>query len=130
MARSLSVTIPGNPIVKKNNQRVSMRGNRPIKYNTKAYTAWHKVACETIGYSRMAQGIDSPVILNCQFYMSTRRNVDLSALYEGIQDVLVEMGVLVDDNSKIVIAHDGSRVHYDKENPRLEVHITPVKQGE
>jgi Holliday junction resolvase RusA-like endonuclease len=124
------IIIPGNPMVKKNNQKVAFVSGRPHKYDTKAYKAWHTVALETLGYTLKfayrTKVIDEPVILCCQFYMQTRRKVDLSNLYEGIQDVLVEVGILADDHSGIVIGHDGSRVHYDKDNPRVEVEIKEV----
>jgi len=67
--------------------------------------------------------IDTPVILLCNFFMQTKRRVDLSALYEGIQDVLVEKGYLADDHSGIVIGHDGSRAYLDRDNPRMEITI-------
>ena len=35
--------------------------------------------------------------------------------------------VLEDDNSKIVAAHDGSRVDYDKQNPRVEIWIEEME---
>ena len=56
--------------------------------------------------------------------MDTAVKVDLSALYEGIQDVLVELNVLTDDNYLIVASHDGSGVSIDRENPRMEIEIT------
>ena len=36
---------------------------------------------------------------------------------------MVTAGILLDDKSDIVIGHDGSRVYYDKKNPRTEVKI-------
>lgn len=59
--------------------------------------------------------------------MPTKGLVDLSALYEGIQDTLVELNVLSDDNYSIVASHDGSGVYVDKKNPRMEITITPKK---
>lgn len=56
--------------------------------------------------------------------MDTTGKVDLSALYEGIQDVLVELNVLTDDNYTIVASHDGSGVFVDRANPRMEIEIT------
>lgn len=56
--------------------------------------------------------------------MDTAVRVDLSALYEGIQDVLVELNVITDDNYTIVASHDGSGVFIDRENPRMEIEIT------
>ena len=58
------------------------------------------------------------------FIMPTRRRVDLTNLLESIDDVLVRAGVLKDDHSGIIVSHDGSRVLYDKDNPRTEVSIT------
>lgn len=44
-----------------------------------------------------------------------------------MDDALVAAGVLADDNSQIIVSHDGSRVLYDKDNPRTEVTISPYE---
>lgn len=117
-------TIIGNPVVKKNNQKVSFRGKYPIKYNTPAYARWEASAIRQLwGSEKPKYTIDEPVLLVCTFFMQTQRRVDLSALYEGIQDVLVKTNIIADDNCKIIIGHDGSRVHYDAEHPRMRVQI-------
>lgn len=72
--------------------------------------------------------ISTPVNLRCVYYMPTRRRVDLVNLIEATCDILVKAGVLEDDNSKIVAAHDGSRVEYDKENPRAEIWIEEMEE--
>ena len=59
--------------------------------------------------------------------MPTRRAVDLTNLNEALHDILVKGQVLVDDNAKIIVSTDGSRVHLDRENPRTEVKITEVE---
>ena len=41
--------------------------------------------------------------------------------------MLVKYGVIEDDNSRIIVSMDGSRVRYDKENPRTEVTIEMVE---
>ena len=43
--------------------------------------------------------------------------------------MLVKYGVLKDDNSEIITSHDGSRVLYDKDNPRTEVTIRFLEKG-
>ena len=58
--------------------------------------------------------------------MPTKRRVDLTNLMEATHDILVHCGVLADDNSKIIVSVDGSRVEYDKNNPRTEIEITEV----
>ena len=45
-----------------------------------------------------------------------------------MDDILVAAGILQDDNSSIVMGHDGMRVYYDKENPRTEITITPFEE--
>lgn len=74
--------------------------------------------------------IECPVNVKCLFYMKTHRIVDGLNLQATIDDLLVEMGILKDDNSRIVVGHDGSRVLYDKDNPRVEITITKVKADE
>lgn len=69
------------------------------------------------------KSIDVKSNLKCVYYMPTRHKVDLTNLLNATCDILVEAGVLKDDNSKIVASHDGSRVLYDKENPRVEIYI-------
>ena len=138
---SMRLIVMGTPIVKKNNQKVSFRGGKPRKYNTDAYTTWHDMAMKQIErislgtYNRafrpskklgakVKATYETPVNLQCIFYMPDLRIVDLSALYEGIQDLLVEVGILDDDNWKIVASHDGSRVKLDRAYPRIDVTIT------
>lgn len=123
-------TILGAPRVKKNTQRAIVSVNRrtgkryPRIVQTPAYKAWKSGAIPQINLQKPQFEIDRPVNLKCIFYMDTNSKVDLSALYEGIQDELVDCGVLSDDNYTIVRSHDGSRVYVDKANPRMEITIT------
>lgn len=67
--------------------------------------------------------VHTPVNVKCLFYMPTHRKCDLTNMLEAIDDIMVTAGLLADDNFTIVESHDGSRVLYDKENPRTEVYI-------
>lgn len=67
--------------------------------------------------------IDYPILLKAVFYMSSRRRIDLNNAL-AFTDLLVKAGTIEDDNCKIVVGFDGSRIDYDKENPRIEVEIT------
>ena len=58
-----------------------------------------------------------------EFYMPTRRRVDLTNLLEAAHDTLVSAKILADDNNTIIASVDGSRVLYVKENPRTEIYI-------
>ncbi len=124
------IVVLGVPRVKKNNQAVVLARSKtgkyyPKKVDTKAYKIWHKNAVPQINLQKPSFEIDFPVNLACRFYMDTTGKVDLSALYEGIQDVFVELNVLEDDNYTIVASHDGSGVEVDRVNPRMEITITP-----
>ena len=127
------ITVLGVPRVKKNNQAVVLARSKtgkyfPKKVDTKAYKEWRKSAIPQINLQKPSLEIDFPVNLECKFYMDTAVKVDLSALYEGIQDELVETNVLTDDNYLIVASHDGSGVFIDRDNPRMEITITK-KEG-
>lgn len=71
--------------------------------------------------------INSPINLKVEYYMPTRHRVDLCNLLNATCDILVAGGVIEDDNCKIVASHDGSRVRYDKDNPRVEITISSIK---
>ena len=43
---------------------------------------------------------------------------------EALHDIMVKCGTLKDDNAHIIVSTDGSRVLYDKDNPRTEVLLT------
>lgn len=123
------LTILGVPRVKKNNQAVVLARSRsgktfPKKVDTPAYKRWHSSAIPQINLQKPSLEIDFPINLACKFYMDSAVKVDLSALYEGIQDVLVELNVITDDNYTIVASHDGSGVFIDRDNPRMEIEIT------
>lgn len=119
--------VTGSPIVKKNTQKIIHRQGRTFAVYSGQYKGWLNNAMDELALQpRPDQPIDYPVILVCKFFMQTLRIVDLSALYEGIQDTLVKMEILSDDNFNIVAGHDGSRVLLDRQNPRTEVSILPL----
>lgn len=120
--------IPIKPVSKKNSLRivVNPRTHKPFVMQSKLYVDYEKnVKPFVLTLSKTP--IDYPINLKCTFYMPTRRKIDLCNLEEAISDVLVKYGVLEDDNRNIVASYDGSRVLYDKKNPRTEVEISKIK---
>lgn len=124
--------IPGNPVTKKNSIRIVMVKGRPVPMPSKQYKDYAKGAVNTIFVQGVKYSsdfdypIDVPCNVECHYYMATKRKVDLTNLLSATDDILVEAGVLLDDNCSILSAHDGSRVHHDKEHPRVEIEITPI----
>lgn len=119
------IVIPIDPKTKKNSQQIIKVKGRPIIIPSKQYRDYEK---EAISYIEAPEKpIDYGVNVKCIFYMRTKRKVDLSNLISAISDILVRAGVLADDNSEIIVGYDGSRVYYDKENPRTEVEIEKIR---
>lgn len=121
----IHITIPLNPVTKKNSMRIARAGGHYKLLPSKAFEEYQKSAGYFLGKWRDRK-ISVPVEVKCLFYRQTRRRVDLTNLLNAIDDVLVYYGVLTDDNCKIIVSHDGSRALYDKAHPRTEVYITEV----
>lgn len=121
-------TIDTVPRSKKNSQKIVMnkKTGRPFIMYSDAYKAYRKAALMLIP-AEARQHVEYAVNVKALFFMETRRRVDLNNLTEALCDVLVEAGVIGDDNSNIVAGMDGSRVLYDREHPRTEVTITRME---
>lgn len=115
----MKFTIPVEPRTKKNSQRIVVANGRPLILPSKQYKEFEESALWFVP----REGISDSVNVKAVFYMKTRRRVDLTNLLEALDDVLVKGGCLIDDNCQIIASHDGSRVFYDKDNPRIEVEI-------
>ena len=123
---AVTFTIELAPITKKNHSRIIKVKGRPMVVPAKRYRQYETAATPFCPYEL----IDYPVNIEAHYYMPTRRRVDITNLESALMDVLVHAGTLLDDNCAIVVSTDGSRVHYDKENPRTEVIITPSVEVE
>lgn len=131
-------TIPLDPRTKKNHQMIAGSGQRCPYCGKpkKQFIRQGKVHTEYIVNAypyllpKPPTPIDTPVRVQYLFYMKTRRRVDKLNLCAAADDLLVEAGILKDDNSAIVNNHDGSRVRYDKENPRTEIYIYACQEDD
>lgn len=128
MKLPLIIIIPLAPVTKKNSQQMVRAGNRWIVVPSKAYKQYEREAGWF--FPKGAETITTPVNISCTYYMPTRRKVDLVNLQEATLDVLVKYGILEDDNSRIVVSMDGSRVFYDKANPRTVIEIQEAGGGD
>lgn len=120
---NMKIILNGEPRTKKNSQQIIKTGNRRMVIPSPQYRQYEKDCLWQIP-PKAKQRIDMAVNVQCIYYMPTRRRVDLVNLLEATMDILVEGKVLADDNCRIVAAHDGSRVDYDKHNPRVEITIS------
>ena len=125
----LHFTVKLTPISKKNHQRIfrNPKTDKPFVMPSKEYKQYET---DAMWFIPKGEVIDFPVNVKCLFYMPTKRKCDLVNMQEAILDVLVKAGLLAGDNYSIVESMDGSRVLYDKENPRTEVYITEVNSND
>lgn len=104
--------------------RIMMLGEFPKLLPNEEYERYAKSAIPFLKANFEKCGtIDYPVNLKCVFYVNEQHKGSLSGYLQAVQDLLVEAGILADDNRNIVASVDGSAVLYDKENPRTEVTI-------
>lgn len=124
----IKMTIPLNPKTKKNSQRIitNRKTGKPMIVQSTEYLDYEKEC----GWFVRGKGetIDYPVNVKCLFYRDSKRRVDLTNLLAAVDDILVKYEVVQDDNAKIIVSHDGSRVLYDKEHPRTEITIERSKE--
>ena len=126
----LKLKIEGTPVTKKNSQRIILIGGHPKIMPSKQYKEYEEMALRQL----MAQPtpvapISVPVTVSCTYWMPTHRRVDLVNLLEATDDILTRARIIQDDHAGIVASHDGSRVAYDKTNPRVEITIKEVQEG-
>lgn len=121
----MNITIFGEPITKKNHMQIIRVKGRPMLVQAKRYTEYEKIALHQL--KGLETPIEKPVNVEMVYYMPTRRRVDLVNLQEATLDILHKGGIIADDNCKIVVSMDGSRVYYDKASPRVEINIKEVE---
>lgn len=119
-------TIPLKPVTKKNsNQIVTSNG----KYRLIPSEKFLKYQRDCKWFIKPpAEPIDCKCNIKAIYYMPDRHRVDITNLHNALHDVLVHFEVIKDDNCKIVVGTDGSRVKVDRQNPRTEVTITKVEE--
>lgn len=125
----IHITFTGDPRTKKNHQQLIYNHktgkNRPIP--SKQAIDYAKACVAQIPPELRNANIAGPVNVQVLYYMEKRRLVDLVNLLQATLDILgKEAHVLKDDNCRVVAGLDGSRVLYDKDNPRAEITITEV----
>ena len=124
----LSFEIPLPPVTKKNHQRIfRTAAGRPFIAPSKDYVEYEEAAAYYVPRIHMHEG---PYNVAAEFYMPTKRRVDLVNLLEALDDILVSSGLLTDDDFHHIGGHDGSRVYHDKDKPRTRVIVTTMDADE
>lgn len=118
-----SFTIPIEPTTKKNSQSIkqNMKTGRPFITQGPKYLKYERDCGAFI--PRLKKPISGEITVQAHFYRKYKHTVDLVNLLQALLDILTKYGVIEDDCYKVVVSVDGSRVFFDKENPRTEVTI-------
>lgn len=120
--------IPLNPVTKKHHQHTEKdrRTNRKYIVASADYDSYiHN--CKLM--VKPVETFQKPVTVKCLFYINNNYGVNLVDLLEVADDVLVECGILPDENCKYIVSYDGSRVIQERKNPRTEIYIEEYNNG-
>lgn len=111
----------------KKNSRITLPNGRTIP--SKKYREWHEIAAVQIlaqkGSQRLSEALQRVLRLEVMFYHGDMRKRDCDNGLSSICDLLVDCGVLADDNWKIVRDVIVSNA-YDKNNARAIVVIKDI----
>ena len=123
----MMIHIPLETPSKKNSRVVDRRTGRT--FPNKRYTEWHKAATLYVRQQNAHPLDDGPFALYLEFTHGDRVRRDSDNGVSSILDLLVDCGVLQDDNwmvvSKIVTTN-----LYDKGNPGVNISIIPLTDSE
>lgn len=127
MIQKYIISLP--PITKKNSQQI-LTNHRTGKLFIAPSSAYKRYEEQAIYFltPKPKTPLAGHYRVTAVFYMPTRRSVDLTNLLEAAHDTLVAAKILADDNNTIIASVDGSRVLYDKENPRTEIIIQELNE--
>lgn len=119
--KKIKITILGQTPSKKNS-RINTRSGR--SFPSKKYTEWHKNSSLQLKplISIRQRGVNGKVTIKYVFYVQDYRRRDVSNMIESINDLLVDVGILEDDDWKHVRIGSGD-AELDRENPRAEIEI-------
>lgn len=125
---NLHFTLNVVPHSKKNSSQIcTLKNGKTLLLPSKLYKQFEK-ECLLLIPEDLRININKPINIKAHFYCKTRRKIDLTNLLEALDDMLVKAGVIEDDNRNIIASHDGSRVYWDKEHPRIEIWIEDFEE--
>ena len=124
--------IPLTPITKKNSQEIrkNHKTGRRFVAPSDTFKIYQNRCFPYLYQARsIADAWKYPLNVKCLFYMPKRYRVDLVNLLEAIDDILTFYKIIPDDSFKYIGGHDGSRVLYDKDDPRTEIYFSPLQDA-
>ena len=137
----MTITLVGNTPAKKDGVRIVRAGGRPILLPSARHERWYRQNAAALGvriirgrvrtedrltsYSGVSLPLPGRTRISIRFYRDSRRRWDYSNALDAVQDLLVDFGILSDDNAEVLCLGDITHEH-DKLNPRAEVTLEVV----
>ena len=113
-----SITLLGRIPSKKNSKVFTYRGNRPLLISSQSYVDWHN---EQMWMLKKHKVHFDKCRMILTFFFPDNRKTDLTNKTESIMDLLVDSGILLDDNWTVVNELTLISKGVDKKNPRVEI---------
>lgn len=124
----MRIEIKGSIPSKKNSKQLfrNRRTGKTIIASSDIFQAWHDEQLWLLKAQRPGAPIEQCHIF-CNFYLPDNRRTDLDNKFSSIADLLVDAGFIVDDSWQCVPYVALSSKGIDKANPRVIIHIDPLK---
>ena len=137
----MTITLIGNTPAKKDGARIVRAGCRPILLPSARHERWYRANAAALGvrivrgrvrpedrltsYGGVSLPLPGRTRISIRFYRDSRRRWDYSNALDAVQDLLVDLGILADDNADVLCI--GNLTHdLDREHPRAEVTLEVV----
>lgn len=127
---TINLTLIGRPITKKNHTQRTRSGKQ---IQSEAFLRYEQDCLWQIP-AIVRLGVNKKCNVKCVYYMTinyykegSKAKIDLVGLLQGTLDILAKANVIEDDNCRIAATYDGSKVLYDKANPRVEIEIEAIE---
>ena len=132
----MKITLIGNTPAKKDSGRIMRAGGRIVLLPSARHERWYRQNAAALGvrivrgrvrtedrltsYGGVSLPLPGRTRISIRFYRDSRRRWDYSNALDAVQDLLVDFGILSDDNAEVLCLGDITH-EYDKTNPRAEV---------
>ncbi len=119
----IKITLIGRCPSKKNSRMIVCRGKFPMNMPSAKYKEWHKDASLQLTQQKTQPVKGCVKEMTTTFYAPDNRKYDLSNKFESVADLLVDNGILEDDNytilPRVIMIFGG----VCKENPRVDIEL-------
>ena len=121
------ITIYGELYSSKNSKRIVKFGNKLALIASKQYLDSVKPIEQQLVLNRhkwleMTKNIEKPLNIVFKVYRKTKRKFDYLNIFQGLCDLMVKCGWILDDNADEIIPYF-LKYEIDKNNPRVEISL-------